>query len=182
MKKLATLIVMLVVACSTLEAQNYIRKDKTINGVRTIEATPSIFEHQTEQYALSWNYTKSDSNGIEGYYLAILANDQIAPWNIKAGDKLLVGTIQQNEYIELVALMDASPEAYETPSGTKYRTMGYYIIPQSAYDKLFKGFDRFKIDVRVKNITPITLAVKLPFSAVEHMLMSYLDIMIVTGR
>lgn len=182
MKRFITSIVLLILTCLTLVAQNYISKDKTIDGVRTIEAHPSVFEHQTEQYVLSWNYTKSDSRGIEGYYLAILANDQVAPWSITAGDKLQLGLIQQSEYIELVALMDASPEAYETPNGTKYRTMAYYIVPSSEYSKLFKGFDRFKIDVKVRNIAPVTLAVKLPFSAIEHMLMSYLDIMIVTGR
>ena len=178
----AALFVLLTLACLTSAAQNYICTDKTTNGVRTVEADPCIFEHQTEQYLMSWNYTKSDAQDVEGYFLKILSNDQIAPWNVRAGDKLLVGLLLEDEYIELVALMDASPEAYETSAGTKYRTMAYYIIPPTEYEKLFKGIDRFKMDVKVRNVAPVTLAVKLPYHAVEHMLMSYLQVMMASGR
>jgi hypothetical protein len=78
--------------------------------------------------------------------------------------------------------MDAVPESYETSTGVKYRTRAYYLIPSSAYNDLYKGFNKFKIDVKVKNSAPVTLAVKMPYFSLEHMLSSYLDIMIATGR
>lgn len=182
MKRIVLIIVIAIVSALNASSQDYIKKDKIVDGIRNVEAVPSMFEHQTEQYLLVWNYMGSKSRGIDSYYLVVLCNDQVAPWNVSAGDKLYLGVLLDSEYIELTALMDAEPEAYATESGTKYRTMAYYMIPESAYDKLYKGFDRFKIDVKVKNITPVTLAVKLPYSAVEHMLMSYLDIMVTTGR
>lgn len=163
-------------------AQEYISKDKIVNGIRTIEAKPAIFTYQTESYLLAWNYTHAESKNVEGYYLAILANDQIAPWNVSAGDKIYLGLLSEEEYIELSALMDAEPQAYQTDNGTFYRTLAYYIIPSTAYEKLFKGFDRLKIDIKVKNKVPVTLAIKIPFPQIEHMLMSYLDIMATTGR
>lgn len=176
------LLVAFIAASLNASAQEYIKSDKTADGFRNVEALPAIFEHQTELYLTAWNYAGSPSNNVDHYYIAIMCNDQVAPWNIAAGDKAYLGLSLEDEYVEVTALLDAKPEAYETDSGTMYRTIGYYIIPKSAYDKLYKGFDRFKIDVRVNNTTPVTLAVKLPFSAIEHMLMSYLDIMIATGR
>lgn len=181
MKRLILLIAIFVASFNVF-AQEYIKTDKTNNGVRTVESVPSIFEHQTELYLMGWNYIGSKSTNVDNYYLAIMCSDQAAPWNIAAGDKAYLGLMLQDEYVEITALMDSEPEAYETSSGTKYRTLGYYLISKTDYDKLYKGFDRFKIDVRVKNTTPITLAIKLPFTASEHMLMSYLDIMIATGR
>ena len=181
------IVALLAVACVSssaqdYNAQDYIKKDRIINGVRDVEAIPALFQHQSEGYALSWNYLGAKDQGVDNYYLAIFSADQAAPWNVAAGDKAYLGLALENEYIEVSALMDAAPEAHETPYGTKYSTMAYYLIPESAYDKLYKGFDRFKIDVRVKNSVQITLNVKLPFSAMEHMLMSYLYIMMETGR
>lgn len=181
MKRLILFIAIMAIALN-VSAQDYIKSDKTADGFRNVETTPAIFEHQTELYLTAWNYAGAPSRNVDSYYIAIMCSDQIAPWNISAGDKAYLGLLMEDEYVEITALLDAEPEAYETSEGTKYRTLGYYVIPKSAYDKLYKGFDRFKIDVRVNNTTPITLAVKLPFSAIEHMLMSYLEIMIVTGR
>lgn len=176
------LLVAIIATSLNVTAQEYIKSDKTADGIRNVETLPSIFEHQTELYLTAWNYIGAKEKNVDNYYIAIMCSEQVAPWNVAAGDKAYLGLLMENEYIELTALMDAEPEAYTTSSGTMYRTMAYYLIPKSAYDKLYKGFDRFKIDVKVKNTTPVTLAVKLPFSAVEHMLMSYLDIMITTGR
>ena len=181
MKRLILLVAILTTTLNAT-AQDYIKSDKTADGIRNVEALPAIFEHQTELYLTAWNYIGSKSQNVDNYYLAIMCSEQVAPWNVSAGDKAYLGLLMEDEYIEVTALMDAKPESYATSSGTLYRTMAYYLIPKSAYDKLYKGFDRFKIDVRVKNTTPITLAVKLPFSSVEHMLMSYVEIMSETGR
>lgn len=180
--KRIVLIISIIAFSLNAVAQEHIIKDETSDGLRNVETMPTIFQHQTELYLLGWNYLGSKSQNSEHYFIAIMCSEQIAPWNVRTGDKAYLGLLLENEYIELTALADAEPEEYSSESGTLYRTIAYYLIPAAAYDKLFKGFDRFKIDVRVKNTTPVTLAVKLPFSAVEHMLMSYLDIMVTTGR
>lgn len=182
MKKLSLILAVFFTSIISLNAQEYIKEDVTANGFRNVETHPAIFEHQTELYLMAWNYISSPANNVDHYCLSIFCSDQAAPWNVSAGDKLQIGLLLSDEYVELKALMDAEPESYETDNGTKYRTLAYYVIPKSAYEKLYTGFDRFKIDVRVNNSVPITLAVKLPFSSVEHMLMSYLDIMIASGR
>ena len=174
--------VTIIVASLNVNAQEYIKSDTTSDGIRNVEAMPSIFSHQSEQYLLAWNYVNAENRNVDNYYLSVFCSDQAGPWNVSAGDKMYLGLIMEDEYIELTALMDAAPEAYETTNGTKYRTLAYYMISKEDYGKLYKGFDRFKIDVKVNNTVPITLAVKLPFTAIEHMLMSYLDIMIATGR
>lgn len=182
MKNLFLAIAIIAAGAFNASAQEYIKSNSTVDGVHTIESFPAIFQHQTEGYLLTWNYINSLDANIEGYYLAVMCSEQAAPWNVSAGDKLYLGLVLENEYIELTALTDAAPTSYETITGTKYRTLAYYIVPPTEYDELYKGFDRFKIDVKVNNTTPVTLAVKLPFTAVEHMLMSYLDIMIASGR
>ena len=176
------LLVTIVVASLNINAQEYIKSDTTSDGIRNVEAIPSIFSHQSEHYLLAWNYINNENSNVDNYYLSVFCCDQAAPWNVSAGDKMYLGLLMEDEYIELTALMDAAPKAYETTNGIKYRTLAYYIISKEDYDKLYKGFDRFKINVKVNNTVPITLAVKLPFTAVEHMLMSYLDIMIASGR
>lgn len=182
MRKVILSIAVAVLFSFVSSAQNYISKNATANGYRNVETTPAIFEHQTEQYVMSWNYIKDEGSNTEYYYLTVMSNDQSAAWNVSIGDKLYLGLVLEDEYIELSSFMEATPEAYETPYGTKYRTLAYYLIPSTAYDKLFKGFDRFKMDVRVNNSVPVRLAVKLPYSSIEHMLMSYLEMMIATGR
>lgn len=176
------LIIAALIAFYHANAQQYIENDVTNNGVRHIIAKPAIFYHQSELYILAWNYLNSADKNVDNFCLSVSCYDQAAPWNVSAGDKIYLGELLENKYIELTALMDAAPEAYETENGIKYKTSAYYFIPKNYYDKLYKGFDRFKIDVKVKNKVPVTLDVKLPYSAIEHMLLSYLDIMIATGR
>lgn len=182
MKRLLTILILLLVFMTTLQAQEHIRSNTHRDGMHTIEAYPSMFEHQTEQYLLCWNYISSQ--GVEAYYISIFCNDQVAPWYVSAGDKAYIKLLMAEEYTEISALLDAQPEKYTSTDGsTKYRTLATYRIAPDQYDLFYKGFDRFILDVKMQsNNVPVRIAVKMPFSAVEHMLMSYLDIMIASGR
>lgn len=166
----------------SLNAQEYIKSNRIDNGTRIIEAYPSMFEHQTEQYLLCWNYISK--SGSEVYYLSILCNDQVAPWYVKPGDKAYLRLLNERDYHEITALLDAEPEEYISTDGTKkYRTLASYMIPSSMFNSLYKGFDRFLLKVKLQsNNADVSIAVEMPFSAIEHMLMSYLDIMIASGK
>jgi hypothetical protein len=181
MKKLFTVVTAILI-CSLTYGQDYIRSNKIDNGTHIIEAYPSMFQHQTEQYLLCWNYM--EANGNELYYLSILCSDQVAPWHVKPGDKAYLRLLLESDYHEITALLDATPERYTTADGsTKYRTLASYLIPQSLYDSLYKGFDRFLIKAHMqKNNADVSIAVEMPFSAIEHMLKSYLDIMNASGK
>ena len=181
MKRLVILMMAMIFLSWPSNAQKYIRNDSHSNGSHIIEAYPSMFEHQTEQYLLCWNYIESQGNEI--YYLSILCNDQVAPWYVSPGDKAYLRLLQETNYVEITALLDATPEKYISSGETKYRTLASYMIPKSLYDSLYKGFDRFLLEVKMQNNNaPVKIAVELPFSAIEHMLMSYLDIMITSGK
>lgn len=181
MKRFALLCAFIFLAIC-LNAQEYIKSNRVDNGTHIIEAYPSMFEYQTEQYLLCWNYISN--NRHEMYYLSILCNDQVAPWYVQPGDKAYLRFLNETSYHEITALLDAEPEEYISNNGKKkYRTLASYMIPSSMFDSLYKGFDRFLLKVKLQsNDADVSIAVEMPFSAIEHMLMSYLNIMVASGK
>lgn len=181
MKKIILAILLSLAALPMVgQEYKYIKSDvKTTDG-RIVETYPCAFDHQTEQYLLCLNYMRSGSQEV--YYLSILSNDQVAPWYILPGDKAYVQLLDEDP-IQLVSILDAKPETYQVNGVNKYRVLTSYIIPSNSYDKLFKGFNKFKIDVRMSsNDKQTSIFVRMPFDCVEHVVMSYLELMSATGR
>ena len=147
MKRLALLAIFSMLSLSVF-AQKYIKNNYHDNGSHIIDTYPSMFAHQTEQYFLGWNYISTETT--EMYYLTVLCNDQVAPWYVKPGDKAFIRLLNQEDYHEITALLDAEPEEYTSTDGTKkYRTIVSYMIPTSLYESLYKGFDRFLLKVKI---------------------------------
>jgi hypothetical protein len=180
MKKLITVAAIIIAGICDLSGQEYIKSDEVIQGVRIVETFPATFIDDYDIYLLSWNYICSPSDNIDHYYLTLYCS-QNGNWSIKAGDKIYLGLSLEDEYVELTSLTDEEPKAI-TIDEVKYSILAKYLLPQDAYNKLFTGFDRFKILARDSYSAPAILDVNMPFEAIEHMMMSYLYIMIATGR
>jgi benzoyl-CoA reductase/2-hydroxyglutaryl-CoA dehydratase subunit BcrC/BadD/HgdB len=181
MKKLITLVAIIasIASINAQEYQKYIKNDRIVEGIRIVEGTPATFVGHNEIYMIAWNYLSSPSDNVDEYYMSLYCSQGKDTWSIAAGDKLYLGIALEDEYIELIALTDADPEPID---GIKYSIRANFLVPKTSYDKLYKGIDRLKITTRVNKSTPTILDVRMPFSAIEHMLMSYLHIMMATGR
>ncbi|MBR6732164.1 MAG: hypothetical protein IKL91_05570 [Bacteroidales bacterium] len=173
MKNIITLI--LVFLPFIMGAQEYIQSDETTIDGRLVETKPYAFFSNGKMYLMGFSYMKGEK--YEAYMATVVSTEQSSQWEVPAGEQAVFKMARGNR-ITLKSIIGSTAES-EAPND--YMITSSYIIPVAkAHDML----DAIKeVFVYMKNDgTSDIVNIKVPYDAASYLMLSYLELLSITGR
>lgn len=156
-------------------AQEYIRSDETTADGRLVETKPYAFFSNGKMYLIGFSYLKGEK--YEVYMATVVSTEQSSQWEVPAGEQAVFKMARGNR-ITLKSITESTAES-EAPND--YTITSSYIIPVAKAPDMLDAIK--EVFVYMKNDgTNDIINIKVPHDAASYLMLSYLELLYITGR
>ena len=168
-------IILLVLIPFITRAQEYIKTDETTSDGRIVETKPYAFFSNGKMYLMGFSYLKGEK--YEAYMATVVSTGQSSQWEVPAGEQAVFKMAKGNR-IALKSIIESTSE-YEAPND--YTITSSYIIPVAKAPDMLDAIK--EVFVYMKNDgTSDIINIKVPYDAASYLMLSYLELLSITGR